>query len=82
MAPAFDFEGVALRHKIKLDLAKMPLLQKVFDRVCTEAGIFPDARTEQEALATQLLTSVIASEEIHVLVEEGHSALRRIRQRK
>lgn len=82
MVSALDFEGIALRHKISFDLSHSALLQKVFDRVCKEAGVFANAESEREELAIQLLITLVASQDEHTLVSAGHSALHRIRRPK
>jgi hypothetical protein len=55
------------------------LLEKVFDRVCKEAGVFANAESEWEELAIQLLIVLRESQDEHTLFSAGHSALHRIR---
>ena len=82
MVPDLDFEGIALQNKIRFDLSHSAVLQKVFDRVCKEAGVFANADSEREELAIQLLIALLASQDEHTLVDAGHSALHRIRRPK
>ena len=82
MVPTLDFEGIARQRKISFDLSLSALLQKVFDRVCKEAGVFADAESEREELAIQLLIALVASHDEHTLVSAGHPTMRRIRRPK
>jgi len=81
VVPTLDFEGIASRNGINFDPSKLPLLENVFQRVCKEAGIFAEAKSEREALAIQLLNTLLASRDEHFSVEAGHSTVRRIRQK-
>jgi hypothetical protein len=81
VVPTLDFEGIASRNGINFDPSKLPLLENVFERVCKEAGIFADAKSETEALAIQLLKTLLVTPDEHQLVETGHSTVRRIRQK-
>jgi hypothetical protein len=82
LVPALDFEGMARQHKISCDLSHSALLQKVFDRVCKEAGVFANGESEREELAIQLLIALVASQDEHTLISAGHSTMRRIRRPK
>ena len=79
MVPALDFEGIARQHKISFDLSHSALLQKAFDRVCKEAGVFANAESEREELAIQLLIGLSTSQNELTLVTAGHLALHHIR---
>jgi len=75
-----DFESILLRHNYECDHEKLAMLKRVFEKVCRETGIFPDAIAEREALVTHILKAAITEPIEAFLVEQGHHAIAQFRQ--
>ena len=60
---------------------RLKILERVFNTVCKEAGIFDDAILERKMLATELLHAVKTMDLEYLLAEAGHTAVAKIRRR-
>ncbi len=66
----FTFENAVVRHKAgKFSAEQLITLKNIFETVCDEAAIPPDASSDRDALATKILVTseTIESEMMLVL---------------
>ena len=70
MNRSFSFENAVVRHKAgNLSAERLVTLKNIFETVCDEAAIPPDASGDHDALATKILVTseTIESEMMLVL---------------
>lgn len=74
-----DLQNILFRHTRDIDPEKLAMLQRVFDKVCREAGIFHDATDEREELVVHILRAATTEPIEELLVDEGHYAVAQFR---
>ena len=76
MTTKFTLESISLREDASyFSPEKLALLKRIFDRVCEEAEIPPDAKEKRDELAVRLLVASKITEEEPALIAFGRKVI-------